>query len=309
MKSVLLTGSSGFIGKNLLKTLVKDKFNVHAYSSKNLDLTNENDVDLIFKNQQFDCVIHLAADVGGIEYIKSNQGKILYNNLMMNTILMEKSRIYDVKKFISLNTINSYPESNKALKENQVWDGSPNPDIFSYGISKRILLAQSRAYRLQYDFKSYNLIIDNTYGPDDNFNPKVSRVIPALISKFNDAVSKNSPFVNIWGSGKSIRQFLYVEDLVEIIKYVVKNDVKYETINISNGETLKISDLVNHISDLFKFKGQIKYDISMPEGAAKRLMDNSRMIESINYTDFHFIKDGLSKTVNWFINNYETARK
>ncbi len=303
MKSILLTGSSGFIGKNLLKILVEKKFNIHSLSSKDYDLTKERDVDLIFKNKKFDCVIHLAADVGGIQYIKSNQGKVLYNNLLMNTILMDKSRIHGVKKFISLNTINSYPESDKILNENQLWDGPPNPDIFSYGISKRILFAQSKAYKLQYDFNSYNLIIDNTYGPYDNFNPNESRVIPALITKFNDAVTKNSPFVNIWGSGKSIRQFLYVEDLVEIIKYVVENDIIYDTINISNGQTLTINELVSYISEIFKFKGEIKYDISKPEGAAKRLMDNSRMINSINYNDFHFIKDGLLKTVKWYKSN------
>ena len=301
MKSVLLTGSSGFIGKNLLKLLINNNFDIFTPSSEEFNLTKEDDVDEVFKHKKFDSVIHLAADVGGIKMIKANHGRIFYNNVMMNTLLMEKSRVYNIKKFICLNTINCYPENNKILNEDQIWDGFPNSDTFSYGIAKRTILAQSLASKEQYNFDSINLIIDNTYGPFDNFNLKDSRVIPALINKFYDAVQNNIPIVDVWGSGKSIRQFLYVEDLAEIIKSVLISDISNDTINISNAQSVSIKNLADNISSIFNYNGEINYDSSKPEGAAARLMDNKRMKKIIKFDNFNFINEGLKKTIDWYI--------
>ena len=301
MKSVLITGSSGFIGRNLLKLLLNNNFDIFSPSSKDYDLTKEDDVERIFKYKKFDFVIHLAADVGGIKMINENHGRVFYNNVMMNTLLMEKSRVYNIKKFICLNTINCYPENNKILNEDQIWEGFPNTDTFSYGIAKRTLLAQSLAYKDQYNFDSINLIIDNTYGPFDNFNLNDSRVIPALINKFYNAVQNNIPFVNVWGSGKSIRQFLYIEDLVEIIKLVLISDISNDTINISNAQSVSIKNLVDNISSIFNYNGEINYESSKPEGAATRLMDNRRMKEIIKFDNFNLIYEGLKKTIDWYI--------
>jgi GDP-L-fucose synthase len=301
VKSILLTGSSGFIGNNLSKSLKKDNIDVFAPSSKEFDLTKELEVDRLFKQRDFNCVIHLAADVGGIKLIKANQGRIFYNNVMMNTLLMEKARKNNIKKYITLNTINCYPESNGILNENQIWNGFPNKSTYSYGISKRMSLVQSLAYKDQYDFDSINLIIDNTYGPYDNFDLNNSRVIPALIRKFNDAVKNNKSSVEVWGTGNSIRQFLYVEDLVKIIKLFIQNDIDNCILNISNGQQVSIKELVENISSIFKFSGEIIYDSSKPEGAPVRLMDNSRMKTTINYESFDMINEGLKKTIDWFI--------
>ena len=303
MKTILITGSSGFIGKNLIKSLIENKFDIFTPSSSDFDLTKEKDVDKLFKLKEFHSVIHLAADVGGIKMIRANHGRIFYNNVMMNTLLMEKSRINNVKKFISLNTINCYPENDKTLNETQIWDGFPNAETFSYGIAKRTILAQSLAYKEQYDFNSINLIIDNTYGPFDNFDLKNSRVIPALINKIYDAVQNNKPVVDVWGSGKSIRQFLYVGDLIEIIKLILINDLNNDTINISNGETVSIKNLVENISSILNYKGKINYDTTKPEGAAARLMENKRMNEVLKYDNFDFINEGLKKTIDWYISN------
>ena len=189
---ILITGSSGFIGNNLVEYLKYFNYNLILINSNDFNLTKEKDVNEIFKtHKEISCIINLAADVGGIKEIKDNHGRIFFNNVMINTLLLEYARIYGVKKFINLNTINAYPESDDLLIESNIWNGFPNKDIFSYGISKRISLVQSLAYYLQYDFSSINLIIDNTYGPYDNFNPNESRVIPALIHKFYSAKKKN----------------------------------------------------------------------------------------------------------------------
>jgi GDP-L-fucose synthase len=301
VSTILLTGASGFIGNNLSKSLKKDNIDLFAPSSKEFNLTKESEVDRLFKQRDFNCVIHLAADVGGIKLIKANQGRIFYNNVMMNTLLMEKARINNVKKYISLNTINCYPESKGVLNENQIWNGFPNKSTFSYGISKRMSLVQSLAYKDQYDFDSINLIIDNTYGPYDNFDLNSSRVIPALIHKFNDAVKNNKPSVEVWGTGNSIRQFLYVEDLVNIIKLFTQNDIENCILNISNGQQVSIRELVENISSIFKFSGDVIYNSSKPEGASVRLMDNSKMKNKINYDSFYMINEGLKKTIDWFL--------
>ena len=164
-------------------------------------------------------------------------------------------------------------------------------------------MAQSLAYKEQYDFNSINLIIDNTYGPFDNFDLKNSRVIPALINKIYDAVQNNKPVVDVWGSGKSIRQFLYVGDLIEIIKLILINGLNNDTINISNGETVSIKNLVENISSILNYKGKINYDTTKPEGAAARLMENKRMNEVLKYDNFDFINEGLKKTIDWYISN------
>ena len=300
MNSVLLTGSSGFIGRNLLKLLLNNNFDVFTPSSKEYDLTKENDVERIFKYKKFDSVIHLAADVGGIKMIKSNHGRIFYNNVMMNTLIMEKSRAYGIKKFICLNTINCYPENNKILNEDHIWNGFPNKDTFSYGIAKRTILAQALCYKEQYNFDSINLIIDNTYGPYDNFDLNNSRVIPALINKFYNAVQNNISVVDVWGSGKSIRQFLYVEDLAEIIKSVLVSDVSNDIINISNAQSISIKNLAENISRILCYKGNINFDSSKPEGAVARLMDNKKMKDIIKFNNFNLINEGLQKTIDWY---------
>lgn len=304
-RKILLTGSNGFIGKNLVSLLSEKQINIITTSSRDFDLTKESDVDRLFDQHEFDSVVHLAADVGGIKMIRSNPGRIFYNNLMMNTLLMEKARIHGIKKFISLNTINSYPEKDTNFKEDQIWEGLPNKDVFSYGISKRIMLAQARTYKEQYDFDSINLIVDNTYGPHDNFDPINSRVIPALIYKFHKAIKNNENQVKVWGSGKSLRQFLFVEDLVQIIYQALIEDLGYNVMNVSNGETVTIRQIVENISSILDFNGDIIYDTSKPEGAAVRIMDNSKMKNLVNVDKMHLIHEGLSKTIDWYLTNLD----
>lgn len=304
-KKILVTGSNGFIGKNLISLLSDKQFDIFAPSSSDFNLTKESDVDQLFEQYQFDSVVHLAADVGGIKMIRSNPGRIFYNNLIMNTLLMEKARVHGIKKFISLNTINSYPEKDTNFKEDQIWEGLPNKDVFSYGISKRMMLAQARTYKEQYDFDSVNLIVDNTYGPHDNYDPVNSRVIPALIYKFHKAIKNNEDQVEVWGTGKSLRQFLYVKDLVRIIYQSLVEDIGYNVMNISNGETVTIRQIVEKISSILNYKGQIVYDTSKPEGAAVRIMDNSKMKSLVNLDKMHLIEQGLSKTIDWYLANLD----
>ena len=297
---ILVTGSNGFIGKNILPPLVSKGYDIFCPQRQDYDLVNEADVNRLFENHNFDTVIHLAADVGGIQRIKNFPGEVFFNNVLLNTLIMEYSRRNSVSKFIALNTINSYPELDKVLVEDDYWSGRPNKDIFSYGMSKRLAIAQSEVYYNQYQFNSINLILDNTYGPYDDFDGPFARVIPSLINKFFKAKSENLSSVSVWGSGQSRRQFFYVEDLVKIVLDIVENNHKNFTINVSSGETVTISDLAHLISKSINYDGKIIFDKSMPEGNKIRVMSNEKLLSKFGKSKFHKLEEGIKKTVDWY---------
>ena len=302
---ILITGSSGFIGKNLIKYLKQFDLDIIEIRSSDFNLSKEKDIINLFKKfKNISCIINLAADVGGISEIKKNHGRIIYNNVMINTLLLENARKNNVKKFINLNTINAYADSKFKLKESELWNGFPNNDIFSYGISKRLAIAQSLAYSIQFWFNTITLVVDNTYGPYDNFNPKDSRVIPALISKFYNAKINNEKVVEVWGSGRSVRQFLFVKDLIKIIYSLLDNNINTNLVlNISNGENISIKDLSYKISSILNFKGKIEFNSNKPEGSKLRIMDNSLMKKSIDFKSFTSIDNGLKETIMWYKKN------
>ena len=301
MKSILITGSTGFIGKNLISSLDINKYDLILPKSNDLDLTKESSLNKLFESKRVDIVINLAADVGGINYIKKNHGKIFYNNALINLHLLEYSRKNKVKKYINLNTINCYPNTELNLTEDIIWDGFPNKDVYSYSLSKRISLAQSLAYKDQYNFDSLNLIIDNTYGPYDNFNLIEARVIPALIVKFQNAIQNKKNSVEIWGTGNSERQFLFVEDLVRIIKYLAENNnFNHGIFNLSSGETITIKLLSEKIAKMMNYNGHLSFNKNMPEGTKRRILDSSSFYKLIPNFSFTTLDDGIFKTIEWY---------
>ena len=211
-KTVLVTGSKGFLGSFLVKELEKlCPKKIITPSSKELDLRDNSnckkavlDVDIVF---------HLAAHVGGIGLNKERPGDLFYDNLMMGTQLLHEAKNASVQKFIALGTVCSYPKfSQIPFLESSIWDGYPEETNAPYGLAKKMMLVQSQAYREQYNFKSIVVIPTNLYGPNDNFDPLSSHVIPALILKIDNAKKNNSKSITLWGDGTPTRDFLYVED-------------------------------------------------------------------------------------------------
>lgn len=310
-KEVLITGGAGFLGLFVVRKLLgaginKDKIRIPR--SKDTDLRNwENCLNSV---SGADIVIHLAARVGGIGFNREYPGELFYDNAIMGIQLMEAARISGVKKFVAIGTVCAYPKFTPVpFKEENLWNGYPEETNAPYGLAKKISLVQSQAYRQQYGFNSIFLLPVNLYGPRDNFNPESSHVIPALICKFTDAVKNKKKSVEVWGTGKASREFLYVEDAAEAIVLATERYNKPEPVNIGAGFEIKIKDLVELIAKFTGFKGGIKWDKSKPDGQPRRCLDVSRAKEEFGFTAKTPFEQGLEKTIKWYFSTNDRMGK
>jgi GDP-L-fucose synthase len=304
-KNVLVTGGSGFLGSYVVSELQKKGVkNIVIPSSEHCDLRINSNCKKIVKD--IDIVFHLAATVGGIALMKTKPADVFYDNLMMGAQIIHEAKEAGVEKLIALGTVCSYPKfAPLPFAENNIWDGYPEETNASYGLAKKMLIVQSQAYRQQYDFKSIVLVPTNLYGPGDNFDPVVSHVIPALILKIYNAKKTNNSTITIWGDGSPTRDFLYVEDAAKGILLAAERYDDYTPLNLGSEEEISIKDLANMISDLMNFNGTIKWDTSKPNGQPRRCVSNKRAEEKIGFIPQVKLKDGLKRTIDWFVKQQE----
>lgn len=307
-KKVVVTGGAGFLGSNVVKKLitlgVKD---IVIPRSNTYDLRSKEACAMVVKGA--DLVIHLAANVGGIGYNREYPGTLFYDNLLMGVHMMEESRKAGVKKFVAIGTICAYPKfAPIPFNERDLWDGYPEETNAPYGLAKKMMLVQSTAYRDQYNFNSIFLLPVNLYGPGDNFEPGSSHVIPALIKKFVEAKKNGLNRVEVWGDGSATREFCYVEDAAQGILLATEKYDKSDPVNIGAGFEISIKDLAEKIKSLAGYTGEIIWDTSKPNGQPRRMLDVSRAASEFGFTAKTTFDEGLSKTVNWYIDkapNYE----
>lgn len=302
-KKILVTGGLGFLGSFVIDNLIKkrnvSRHNLRVPRSANMDLR-------IYKNclkaiKNIDVVIHIAGKGGGIGYNRKYPGSLFYDNIIMNTQLMEAARLEGVEKFVGIGTVCSYPKyAAIPFKEENLWNGYPEETNAAYGLSKKMMLVQSQAYRQQYGFNSIHLLMVNLYGPRDNFNLESSHVIPALIRKFVDAKETNQKEIVVWGTGKASREFLYVEDAAEAILLATERYDKPEPVNIGAGEEITIRDLVNLIAELTSYEGKIVWDMSKPDGQPRRCLDASRAKREFGFEAKTNFREGLLRTIEWY---------
>ena len=265
------------------------------------DLRHEAAIERLLKASEPDIVIHLAAVVGGIGANRENPGRFFYDNLIMGVQLMEQARLRGIKKFVAVGTICSYPKMTPVpFREEALWDGYPEETNAPYGLAKKMMLVQSQAYRRQYGFHSIFLLPVNLYGPGDNFNPRSSHVIPALIKKCLDAVQRGEGEIVVWGTGKATREFLYVEDAAKAILLAAERFDKSDPVNIGSGFEISIRDLAELIVELTGFKGRIVWDTEKPDGQPRRMLDVSRARREFGFEAETPFRKGLEKTISWY---------
>lgn len=299
---VIVTGGAGFLGSFVVKKLKEEGCqNIFVPRSKEYDLVNREACRELYKGTKPDLVIHLAAVVGGIGINQDNPGTFFYRNLMMGVHMMEEGRLFGAKKFVALGTVCAYPKYTPVpFKEEDLWNGYPEETNAPYGLAKKMMLVQSQGYRRQFGFHSIFLLPANLYGPEDNFDPYSSHVIPALIKKCMDALEMKRDEIVVWGTGNPSREFLYAEDCAEAIVLAAEKYDKPDPINIGTGQEISIKELVFTICRILGFRGRVVWDVTKPDGQPRRCLDVSKAEKEFGFKAKVGLEEGLRRTMDWY---------
>ncbi len=299
---IAVTGGSGFLGRVVCSKL-RDRGAKHVFvpPREQYDLTTGKAVVRMYEDATPDVVIHLAAEVGGIGANRANPGRYFYANMAMGLHLIEFGRRRGLEKFLQVGTICAYPRDTPVpFKEDDLWNGYPEVTNAPYGIAKKALLVMVQAYRQQYGFPGIYLLPVNLYGPGDNFDLQTSHVIPALIRKFVTARREGRPSVEVWGTGRATREFLYVDDCAEGLLLALEHYDGPEPVNLGTGQEITIRDLARKIAELARYDGELVWDTSKPDGQPRRCLDVSRAKELFGFEARTSLGEGLAQTIAWW---------
>lgn len=304
-KRICVTGGAGFLGKHVVAELERHgASDVFVPTIEEYDLRQVCNVRRMYDAARPNVVLHLAAVVGGIGANRENPGSFFHDNLVMGVNLMEEARLRGVEKFVAIGTICCYPKFTPVpFKEEDLWNGYPEETNAPYGLAKKMLLVQSQAYRQQYGFNSIFLLPVNLYGPGDNFDPKSSHVIPALIRRFHETMQENRDELVVWGTGKATREFLYVEDAARGIVLATERYGKPDPVNLGAGFEISIGDLAEMIGRLMGYKGKLTFDPSKPDGQPRRCLDVSSAEREFGFRAKTGFEAGLRRTIEWYTEN------
>lgn len=304
-KRIVVTGGAGFLGKQVVEQLCQagaEPQNITVPRSRDQDLRRWENCQAVVKEQ--DIIIHLAAHVGGIGLNREKPAELFYDNLMMGTQLIHAAKEAGVEKFVCVGTICAYPKFTPVpFKEEDLWNGYPEETNAPYGIAKKALLVQLESYRLQYGFNGIYLLPVNLYGPEDNFDPRSSHVIPALIRKVYEAQQRGDQTLAVWGDGSPTREFLYSTDAARGIVMGTQFYDQSDPINLGTNYEISIKDLVELICELMNFEGEIVWETDQPNGQPRRCLDTSKAKAAFEFTAQVDLRQGLKNTIDWYKNH------
>jgi GDP-L-fucose synthase len=297
---IVVTGGGGFLGSRVVARLKeRGATDIMVPRSASMDLLQRENCRRAV--QGADLVIHMAAKVGGIGFNRENPATLFFDNLMMGAQLMEEARLAGVQKFVAIGTVCAYPKFTPVpFHEDDLWNGYPEETNAPYGLAKKMLLVQAQAYRQQYGFNGIFLLPVNLYGPGDNFDPRSSHVIPALIRKIWSAKHDRSESVEVWGDGSASREFLYVDDAAQAIVLAAERYDGSEPVNIGSGMEITVKELVSVLCRLIGYEGTVRWDTSKPNGQPRRSLDVSRAEGSFGFRASTDFLTGLRQTVEWW---------
>ena len=297
---LLVTGGNGLVGSAI---------NANIKLGREYNLINPEETLKAFQLHKPTHVIHCAGKVGGLRGNMKYKGEYLYDNVMINTNVIESARKAGVTNLVSFLSTCVFPDNIEyPLTEKKIHLGEPHFSNYPYAYAKRMSDIQIRAYREQYDVKYTSVIPCNIYGPNDNFSLEHGHVIPMLMHKLYLAQQNNTDFV-IWGSGKPLREFIFSKDVAKLAEWALDNYDESEPIIFSTSNEISIMDLVDLLVKEFEFKGKVIFDDSKPDGQFRKPSDNSKLKSYLPDFKFISIEEGIKETVKWFKENYETARK
>ena len=317
-EKIYVAGHLGMVGSAIVTKLSQKGFsNIDVRTRAELDLTNQKDVHNFLKEESPDYVVIAAAKVGGIHANNNYPAEFIYQNLMIETNLIHGSYLAGVNNLLFLGSSCIYPkESFQPIQEEYLLNGILEPTNEPYAISKIAGIKLCESYNRQYGTDYRSVMPTNLYGPNDNFHSENSHVIPALIRRFHEAKVNNDPYVEVWGSGNQLRDFLHVDDMADASTYIMTLDSKIlheiispmlSHINVGSGEEITIKDISYIIKDIVEYNGEIVFNMKMPDGTYRKLLDISK-IESLGWKPAINLQDGLRETYSWFLENNKVAR-
>ena len=298
------------MGSSLSKHLGNNNnLEVIKSSREDTNLFNYKSTKKLISESSPDIIVNAAAKVGGIYANNTKRTEFLLENLKININILESCIDQPSIKIINLGSSCIYPlYAKNPINEDEYMNGALEPTNSPYAMAKLTSIELGRSLKIQYGHKIVNLMPTNLYGPNDNFSKENSHVIPGLISRMHDAKINNKEVFKIWGTGKPLREFLFVNDLSDAINFIITNDIENDLINIGSGEEISINELAIKISKTLNFSGELIFDDSKPDGNPRKLLD-STLINSLGWKSKTSLDEGLNQTYEWFINNFDNIKK
>lgn len=309
-KRVTVTGGAGFLGQHLVRRLERLGAEVFVPRRRDYNLTALDAGLKCLLEHPCDVLFHSAAYYGGIGINVAEPARLYYENLVMGANLMEAARLAKVGKFVAIGTACSYPGYLEGeLKEEDLWAGPCHASVVNYGLTKKMMAVQAQAYKTQYGLDSIHLILTNLYGPGDSYNPDRSHVVAALVRKWVEAEMAGAPTIEVWGTGKPVREFLYVEDCADAIVLAAETyDDCALPLNIGTGVGTTIKELAETLSAVTNYRGRLLWNTDKPDGTAKKVLDVARMRRVLDgWAPPTGLRDGLAKTIAWYRANKAQA--
>jgi GDP-L-fucose synthase len=310
-RRIVVTGGAGFLGRRVVARLRERGADVVVPRSAEYDLTAPGRAEALLAEHEPAILIHLAAQVGGIGYNQAQPAPLYLANLLMGTHVIEAARhASSVDKTVLLGTVCSYPRITPVpFREDSLWDGYPEETNAPYGVAKKAHLVHAQVNATQYGQRFAYLIPTNLYGPGDKFHPSVSHVIPALIKKAVDAVESGVGTIDVWGTGRASREYLYVDDAAEAIVVAAETHEGTDPINLGTDHEITIRETVETVARLVGFEGELRWDSSKPDGQPRRRVDASRALELLGWKAEMPFEDGLRETIAWYRANRAEAER